>query len=47
MIDLMPVFLQLMETINKYNDISLQIEEQNKSLMEISKRIDKLTEARK
>jgi hypothetical protein len=43
----METFYKLMETINKYNDIALMIEEQNKSLADISERLDKIKEAQK
>jgi len=38
-------FNELMETLNKYNDISLQIEEQNRFLTETGKRLEKIVEA--
>jgi len=44
---LMETFNELMETMNRFNDIALQIQEQNKSLIEIDKRLEKIKEAQK
>jgi len=41
---LMETFNELMETMNRFNDISLQIEKQNKSLIEINNRLEKTVE---
>jgi len=47
MIDLTPL-IEFMERQNKFfNDLSLMIEEQNKSLSEVSERLDKIIEAQK
>jgi hypothetical protein len=45
MIDLMPAFNDLMETINNFSFISLQIEEYNQSLAEVDKRLERIIEA--
>jgi len=47
MIDLTPL-IEFIEKQNKfYNDLSLMLEEQNKSLSDIPERLDKITEAQK
>jgi len=42
---LMKTFNELLETMNRFNDISLLIEQQNQSLIEIDKRLEKIVEA--
>jgi hypothetical protein len=36
-------FNDLIKTINKFNDISLKIQEQNRSLEEIDKKLERIT----